>query len=184
MFEMAFWIALGLGALYLLFRLILRQRRNATALDTLIREKGWHLETGRGRALPEALVGETLPGLGDPVNDFTFNIYRKISGEHRGRKFLLVNCKQKPIKRTEIKDETWVFTPLGNASPYPLFSIRPASKLLDAIESADRAVAELNGVELPSRVPFSATFDEKHVVIGTSGTADLMTPARQDALLA
>jgi len=184
MLEMAIWTALGLGTLFLLVRLVLRQRHNAKLLHTMIKGKGWRFEANLRRVLPEALVDQTLPGLGDPANDHTFNIYRAIWGEHRGRNFLLVSCKQKPIKRTELKDETWVFTALGNSVPYPRFSIRPASKLLDTIETAERAIAASNGVELPARVPLSSEFNEKHVVIGTDGTAELMTDTRQKAFLA
>lgn len=184
MFEFAFWTALGLGTLYLLVRLALVQRRDAKLLQALIEEKGWRFEANLMRVLPEALVDQTLPGIGDPANDHTFNIYRAIWGEHRGRSFLLVSCKQKPIKRTEINDETWVFTALGNATPYPLFSIRPASKLLDTIETAERAIAASNDVVLPERVPLSSEFNEKHVILGTEGTAALMTNQRQAAFLA
>lgn len=184
MFEMALWTALGIGTLYLLVRLVLRQRHHEKLLQNLIEEKGWRLGANLGRALPEALADQTLSGLGDPVNDHTFNIYRAIWGQHRGRDFVLVSCKQKPIKRTEIKDETWVFTALGNTAPYPLLSIRPASKLLDTIETAERSIAASNSVALPARLQLSTKFNEKHVILGTEGTAALMTNQRQAAFLA
>lgn len=93
MFEMALWTALGIGTLYLLVRLVLRQRHHDKLLQNLIEEKGWRLGANLGRALPEALADQTLSGLGDPVNDHTFNIYRAIWGQHRELDFILVSCK-------------------------------------------------------------------------------------------
>ena len=40
MFEMALWTALGIGTLYLLVRLVLRQRQHEKLLKTMIEEKG------------------------------------------------------------------------------------------------------------------------------------------------
>ncbi|MGR3512227.1 MAG: hypothetical protein ACU0GG_05640 [Paracoccaceae bacterium] len=184
MLELLIWSALGLGFAYLLVKLVIRQSRHKKLLAELITRKGWMSEPGMGRALPEMLLDQTFPSLGDPVNDHTFDIYRKITGQHRGRDFLLLSRRQKPIKRTEVSDLTYVFTRLNGRETYPLFGIRPTSKLLDAIEIAERGIAEINGVEMPRQIPLSSNFNAKHTVLGTEGTREILSPSVQEALLA
>ncbi|MEL7390496.1 MAG: hypothetical protein AAFN76_12020, partial [Pseudomonadota bacterium] len=128
MLELLIWSALGLGAVCLLVKLAIRQSRHKKLLTELVAQKGWTMVVGLGRAMPEALLDQNLLGLGDPVSDFTFDIYRKISGQHRGRDFLLISRRQKPIRRTELSDETYVFARINGRTSYPLLSIRPTSK--------------------------------------------------------
>lgn len=175
---------IGIAAVYGLVKLLLRNRRHAKLLTDLASQKGWTVEADFGRSLPDAILGQTVLGLGDPANDFTFDLYRKITGKHRGREFILISRRQKPFKRTELSDETYILTPLDSDATHPVPAIRPASKVLDAWGAVDGAVAKANDVTTPARYPLSPEFDMKHAAFGFDGVADFMTRDRQDALLA
>lgn len=174
----------GIAAVYGLVKLLLRNRRHAKLMADLASQKGWTVESDYGRSLPEAILGQTVLGLGDPADDFAFDIYRKIKGKHRDREFILISRRQKHIKRTELSDTTYIFTRLNSDVSRPVLAIRPASKVLDAWRAVDGAVAKSNDVTTPARFSLSPEFDLKHAAFGFGGVADFLTKDRQDALLA
>lgn len=185
MFELV--IILSIGALFLLGKLLLRNRRHARLLQEMANQKGWAFETDLGRALPEIIAKETIMGFGDPENENRFNIYRKITGVHRNRNFLLISRKirrRRSGKGYDHDDSTFLLTRLAGSHIYPIMAIRPASKILDAWGAADNALAKANGVEPPTNYSLSPEFNQKHVAYGFDGVEKFMTLEKQNALLA
>ncbi len=169
--------ALGLGWV------LWRNWQKRGEIDRMARDRGWRVDRAKVSRLPARLEGETLVSLGAD-DAYFFSIYLQIEGHHRGRPFYLLTRQQKPSRRSEPDDRSFLFTRLSETKDFPPLAILPASTILKGLHSIDETLAATNDAIVLRQIPISERFDANYFVRGLPGTQDLLTPERQEAILA